>query len=338
MKRLQNQSSSGRANKRRRVLRVEPSSVVIAREQAPLPQGAPSLPSFFPFTYLPQDCQVLILQYLSCQDLVEFEMVSQYCRDLCSDKSLPQARTGTIYITKRMDMSQLFHFLQQKRASFESNPRRTRLKLTSISRINSFMMDQARRFLHGAQLTNVTSLDISFRSNDRNRNIKNSLLRDLLLLVPNLRELDMSYAGTNLLLDYWCFGMRTRLVAQHCMNLESFRHDGALIAYSGFGLEQFENLKELYLENCLIIVIDNVPGDSLLRCCKPGKLERVSLKNAMVTRRRMIDTVPHRERLLDSAVMEFVLATPSLKWFRSDLTPASIAVLKEQRPDIQFVS
>lgn len=38
------------------------------------------------------------------------------------------------------------------------------------------------------------------------------------------------------------------------------------------------------------------------------------------------------------ALMRFVRRTPTLKWFRSDLTRENIELLQYERPDIEFSS
>lgn len=325
MKASLNETSHHRPNKRRRTSSP-------AREQSSL-----QLATSFPFAHLPRDCQLIIIQYLSSEDLNDFAIVSQYCCDLRSDKSLPQTRTGTIHIKRRMDITQFLLALDSTKHSFENNPRRTRLKLTPVSRIGVLMLNQATMSAYSnTQLLNVTSLDMSFSPADRNRNVNHRLLKPLMYFLPNLRELDMSNFGSSLALDAFC----TRLseIAFHCHDIESFRHDGAFIPYSGqTSLNHFKNLKELYLDDALVCLVGFLPGGFLLSSCN-NKLERVSLKNATVTAGMSISLRKPPRRLADSELMKFVLATPSLKWLRSDLSPESVAILQQQRPAIQFVS
>jgi hypothetical protein len=60
-------------------------------------------------------------------------------------------------------------------------------------------------------------------------------------------------------------------------------------------------------------------------------LERVTLKHA-VYRSRTINWT----ELPQEALMKFVRHTPKLRWFCSDLTQDNIAILKEERPDVEF--
>jgi hypothetical protein len=63
-------------------------------------------------------------------------------------------------------------------------------------------------------------------------------------------------------------------------------------------------------------------------------MERVSIKGAMTGTWDMSETP---QQLSDRELMEFVRATPSLKWFRSDLSPESVAILQQERPEVHFV-
>jgi hypothetical protein len=37
-------------------------------------------------------------------------------------------------------------------------------------------------------------------------------------------------------------------------------------------------------------------------------------------------------------LIRFVRNAPNLRWFRSDLTPENVAMLKAERPDVTFVA
>jgi hypothetical protein len=38
------------------------------------------------------------------------------------------------------------------------------------------------------------------------------------------------------------------------------------------------------------------------------------------------------------ALIKFARRTPTLKWFKSDLTPENVALLRAERPDVTFKS
>jgi hypothetical protein len=63
-------------------------------------------------------------------------------------------------------------------------------------------------------------------------------------------------------------------------------------------------------------------------------LERVILKHA-----DYLEVFNHRSRwkeLPQEALIKFVRHTSKLRWFCSDLTQENIAILKEERPEVEF--
>jgi hypothetical protein len=78
---------------------------------------------------------------------------------------------------------------------------------------------------------------------------------------------------------------------------------------------------------------------------KYPNLERVTLKNADYVElyKRNIDSLGEFYRtnlpwkkLPQEAMIKFVRHTPKLRWFCSDLTQENIAILKEERPEVEF--
>lgn len=115
----------------------------------------------------------------------------------------------------------------------------------------------------------------------------------------------------------------------------------------GGSFENFKNLAELYMDNCEFEVSGNdglasVCGDPessacLLTLCNRGSLRRVSIKSA--TWHHYAD--PHNGRgqvFRQEVLVNFVRKLSSLRWLRSDLTAATVAMLKEEQPEITFVS
>jgi hypothetical protein len=73
-------------------------------------------------------------------------------------------------------------------------------------------------------------------------------------------------------------------------------------------------------------------------------LERVSIRNAKYC---VSSKFPLLMRMRDlsepkavpqEGLMKFVRHASNLRWFRSDLTPENVAILKAERPEITFVS
>jgi hypothetical protein len=63
-------------------------------------------------------------------------------------------------------------------------------------------------------------------------------------------------------------------------------------------------------------------------------LERVTLKHAIYLERHSGNG--YWENLPQEALIKFVRHTPKLRWFCSDLTQENIAILKEERPEVEF--
>jgi hypothetical protein len=59
-------------------------------------------------------------------------------------------------------------------------------------------------------------------------------------------------------------------------------------------------------------------------------LERVSLRNAKVDFDGLNQILPQY------GLLKFVRNTPTLRWFRSDLSPENVAILQAERPEVTF--
>ena len=295
-------------------------------------RGSGEEQSSFPFCLLPMDCQLLILQYLTSDDLNEFAILSSLCCVLRAEPMLPQIRTGAINIGRRITIDNLLLFFANgERLNDVFQSPRTRLKLTNHSDIRTSWVNDIRRYCRSAQLLGVTSLDISFRPKDSERHTATNLLTALSLVLPNLRELDMSYMKGRFISEN---------IAKNCRNLELLKFNGAETGFYFTGkhcLEHFSNLKELHLDGSHLrfMTSESEMPEGLLSHCN-SKLERVSLKRATTDN---TDSTRHRPRPLnDSELMEFVRATPTLRWLRSDLSSDSVATLHGERPEVHFVA
>lgn len=76
--------------------------------------------------------------------------------------------------------------------------------------------------------------------------------------------------------------------------------------------------------------------DHCIFCHCNAKLERVSLKNARCREPRIISSPGPEHIFPQIGLVKFVRNTPSLRWFRSDLSPENIAILQAERPEVTF--
>lgn len=92
-------------------------------------------------------------------------------------------------------------------------------------------------------------------------------------------------------------------------------------------------IKEISCGCTLRLILCPLPGSFLFASC--SHLERLSIKNATCTHpANEDDSIPVCQDLLTKMVCNH----PTLRWLRSDLTDESVAMLKQERPEITFVS
>jgi len=191
------------------------------------------------------------------------------------------------------------------------------------------------------RLEGVVSLNMSSLPKDKKQlYVRDSLPCTLALILPNLREVDLSNTDVS----------RSVLVsfADKCSRLEKITRNnidkGFCITVDGFEMRNTKNLKEIYMDDCkfhssslfndAMSDLDNNGEYShvfLFRKCS-HVLERVSIKNSKVRCQSKSIYIPQ------NALIKFIRNAPlSLTWFRSDLTPENITMLRRERPKIEFV-
>ena len=199
-------------------------------------------------------------------------------------------------------------------------------------------MWRARRAL----LPRVTCLDLSCSPQTVDQKVGILLLMALFRMVPNIRELDSSYIGF-FRLSYFFIRPQTLLRvdcrgADDCLDL--------------LGNDVFF-LQEFYLDDSRLRVPhlpDAAPDEIAMSFTSPNHadtnyhmlmycsgLERLSIKNVSWSSRfgPMDDGIfPVTQEM----IIKFVRRTPTLRWLRSDLTAENIAMLKQERPQVTFVT
>jgi hypothetical protein len=153
----------------------------------------------------------------------------------------------------------------------------------------------------------------------------------LSLLVPNLQSIDMSYLPLTMIGVAW--------LTENNPHLKVIRWNHSLIwpvsNDSEHHLEALKYLKEVYLDEARILFCqDNLNEESLWNSLLDHihGLERVSLLGTRWYRKGKL------AELSQGYLVKFVRGTPSLKWFRSDLSPANVDLLRKERPQVMFVS
>jgi hypothetical protein len=165
----------------------------------------------------------------------------------------------------------------------------------------------------------------------------------LVPLLPDLGHLDCSYEAHSGRKDRWNPALDG--VARH-RRFRSLAWRGMRLALDGHELNKFKGVTRVDLDYAVLRYQKrrdkredgDGDGDARIfhRCRLP--LERVSARSLRYRR-----DVTRCQRSKSKAVtqrdlIEFVRSTPSLRWFRSDLTPENVAALRRERPEVTFVS
>jgi len=290
-----------------------------------------------------RDCMLLILSFLSNDDMDSFSVCSRDCYEVRSDESLNQTRTGTILWRETTTANALYDTIARRgwRSVFRGN--RTRLRVEGIEKLrlplDFFTTDDER----AAKLPGVTCLDLSCDPSDERMREKTLYVIRLILILPNLQNMDLSYVTVSPI------GM---MISNTCPNLTRLTWKGCngSLVLTGEALK-LPNLTELYLDDSRFSLF-TVPLESreardfedeptngsttnffMWMYC--SGLERLSMRNAKW------DAIPRNEvplPITQEMLIKFVRNTPTLRWLRSDLAEDSIAILKRERPEVTFVS
>jgi hypothetical protein len=198
------------------------------------------------------------------------------------------------------------------------------------------------RDMLGGKLQHVRVLDLSFPSNDlkKNTDVESCVVVLLTFAMPCLREIDLSNAkvaeSALALLDHTCPELEKitwNHYHYHLYNAVGFMQGSALSAC--------RCLKEIYMDDStfyyhyinesMAIRRGELPDSHFFSRCNTF-LERVSLRNAKYDFHE-----PTPQSFPEFGLLKFVRNTPSLRWFRSDLSPENVAILQAERPEVTFV-
>ncbi|KAG7359587.1 F-box domain containing protein [Nitzschia inconspicua] len=315
------------------------------------------------------DCLVNILNYLTFEDLNNFALVSKQCYNIRCHQYLDQTRSGTI----RLDGSgvkntvELMEKAKEKQwhKSFQGN--RRHLRLLGLNHISSDIKSINGDFIRKCSpLKEVTSLDCSERQQYLRQGISSGVSSwlnryedyvdkgfaqglALSLLVPNLKEIDMSLTSLTSLGVAW--------LAEHNPNLECIRWNQSLIwpinHHTYDILKACRNLKELHIDDARLLFTPPRRtratleiGDNEHNNASVSELDAEEMWASLAQSSRCIERVSCRRSkwyqnskfrtFSQESLMRFVRSAPKLQWFRSDLTAENIAILTNERPGVVF--
>jgi hypothetical protein len=289
------------------------------------------------------DCLLYILEFLPWQDLNKFSPVSRECRKVRRHPSLDQTRSGTISLGKgAANAIELIDVVREQQWPKAFSKNRTHLRLSGLMHLSSYIEPINDNFIREkvAPLQHVTSLDCSSPETGRRRPwlspygdyIDKGFAHGLAisLLVPNLKQIDMSYLPLTLLGIDW--------LLQNNQNLETIRWNRSVIwPINGDACDHIKscaNIKEIYLEEARILFCDDDWDQEELWTCLAENcqdLKKVSVRGAKY-HYKATGTAP----IPQESLIRLVRCSPSLRWFCSDLSEDNIAILQKERPTVTF--
>ena len=293
---------------------------------------------------LPMAVRVHILNFLEEEDLVQVTHVSKQFHQDCHEQGI-QNKIVPVYEMKADygSTAQMLHTLcvDKQNGKFQKYHR---LKFVDVNNFDKISTKDAKRIVKKVRLTGVVSLDLSFPAHvqlRKSRAVLASVPAALSCILPDLREVNLSntLATQKALCDF----------AKKCPLLKKVTWHRQLsnVFISGQDLKcKGDNLKEIYMDDSgfftggqshMLRAIADMHTPAYRHMCIfllcNQALERVSIRNAKV-RNFMGALLP----IPQMALVKFVLSTPTLRWFRSDLNEENIAMLKAKLPDIELVN
>ncbi|OEU06584.1 hypothetical protein FRACYDRAFT_254282 [Fragilariopsis cylindrus CCMP1102] len=184
------------------------------------------------------------------------------------------------------------------------------------------------------QMNGITSLDFSTSFSP---GTINSLTSALFIMLPNLRQVDMSntnISATGILSD----------LSRYCPSLEKLTmHNSTGFYISAYDMIFSKKLKEIYIDNSYFHG-DNQDSDlndhqdtfMFHYCC--DALERVSIRNMRFMSYLGFDD-EQQFAFSQNVSIKFIRNAPqTLRWFRSDLTQENMEMLRMERPGIELLN
>jgi hypothetical protein len=302
-----------------------------------------------PFDSLNNDCLVHILSFLENDEMNDATLINgRFCKARNAD-SLDQTRSATIVIkTEDMDIRRLLHTISHKGWTrfFAEDSKYKRGKIVGIQRLQ--ISGETRKIqelfeqnLRGLLFQSVTSLDVSQRTGESRLYGGAIAFSAVTLMFPNLQEVDLSFvnAATSVIRD----------ITNHNPNLRCIKYNGADGVYFGPAFltpQHIGNLFELQLDDSSIVgsgyhrldyratLYSDLSETETYLFMQCHSLERVTMKNASWKLTYHSKAIPVPQDIL----IKLVRHHPTLRWFRSDLTDESIAMLKQERPEVTLVN
>ena len=298
---------------------------------------------------LPMPLRVYIFNYLgeTQDELIDLTLISKQVHEDCYRPGIEWKIIPTIVIspTPEGGVGSTRALLQRlNNQSPKSKLRRyTHMKINDIHRFNdNISTTEIHEIIGDAEMDWIVSLDMSLSM--PNLWVTDYFPNVLIYILPNLREIDISYniPDNHSIMDVFFECSKFEKVTWNNIKIKSY------IAMDGTIMESSDNLKEVIMDDsefsCRIPEGDTMSDlgnhrDTFIFNCCSTALERVSIRNAKWI------TKNHYHRRNDpivvpqNALIKFVRNAPaSLRWFRSDLTIENMNMLRLERPTIELLN
>ena len=282
-----------------------------------------------------------IISWLDQESLMNLSLVSKQLHDIIATTNDKPGNKNKIRPVFEVSGSSTLKFYQNLHNHFLNKETKNKLQRYQIMRFKDLSKFKSGSFelrrMEEIQMNGITSLYLS-SSSSRDKT-DGCLLRTLPNILPKLQELDFSnICYIPMILEH--FSKRCPLLEKVTSN--NWNH----YRVCGIEMQASKNLKEININNSKFIVynreisdLNNYPDIFMFHhCCKV--LERVSIRNMHFINYNVFDDDEDQKMIFKQTVLiKFVRnAPPSLHWFRSDLTPDNMTMLRMERPGIELLN
>lgn len=325
--------------KRRRVLQQEEQ-----RDSAATDPPSPRLDT------LNDDCLLRVFSYSATQDLNNLAMVNRRLCAIRAHESLDQTREGILTITDGCTFESFCNTIVDNDWAEDFQGNRTKMKIVGAEGLLRGLQDlisfqdfqQFGELSQRSQLPGVSSLELTGRSDNDDESWEAEVFMfGLSCIFPRLQEVDLS----------GFISRHPRALILGCSDLSRFTMNGNgvqrhFVTLTGSEIGDTTTLTEISLDGgCFQVFMDgdvdlfryssmSNADNFMLQYCR--HLERLSIKNATYGYRFFSanEAIPIPQEIL----VKMVRLHPTLRWLRSDLTTENVAMLRQERPDITFVT
>ena len=285
-----------------------------------------------------------IINWLDQESLMNLSLVSRQLHNIIANEPGNKNKIVPVFEVSGSSTRRIFQMLRNNFLNEEIKNKLQyypRMRLNNVHEYDGIYDHEVEQMARDVRMDWITSLNIYSSSSPSSR-IAATILPSLSRILPSLRELDISKSGV---VDI--FG-----ISNYCPLLEKVTADNLVdicFTLDGSDMRFCNNVKEIYMDHSSFNHRGNILKDKISDsnnhhdifmfhyCCKA--LERVSIRNMKFRIFWGDDNDDDDEDFTQNLLIKFVRnAPPTLHWFRSDLTPDNITMLRMERPGIELLN